>query len=300
MKTAVITGVNGQDGAYLAELLLEKGYMVHGINRVILATDGDFNVGVSSDAEMTRLVEEKRETGVFLTTLGFGTGNYKDSRMESMADHGNGNNFYIDNMDEAVKVLADELDGTLCTIAKDVKLQVEFNPAKVKAYRLIGYDNRKLNKEDFNNDRKDAGDLGAGHTVTALYEIVPASSKEEITGNVDELKYIKPSQGTSTSNEILTVKFRYKDPSGDKSKLIVRTLEGNLLPLNRASENFRFSAAVAGYGMVIRNSKYKGSLTLEEVAMMAKSSLGEDKEGYRNEFLQLVKTTSLISNIVQK
>jgi Ca-activated chloride channel family protein len=291
----------GGEGIKLAYKVANQNFIKNGINRVFIATDGDFNVGVSSDGEMTRLVENERESGVFLTALGFGQGNYKDSKMESIADHGNGNYFYIDNIQEGEKVMVTELDGTLCTIAKDVKLQVEFNPAKVKAYRLVGYENRKLNKEDFNDDKKDAGELGAGHTVTALYEIIPANSKEEIGSNVDPLKYQQVNGSPSnSSNEMLTVKFRYKDPAGSVSKLIVQPLHDKTISLEKSSDDFRFSAAVAGYGMLLRDSKFKGDFTYDQVLNMAVNAKGADKEGYRSEFVRMVKTTQTISNMASK
>src|SRR5690606_4885177 len=243
-----------------------ENFIEGGNNRIILATDGDFNVGESSNAAMERLVEEKREQGIYLSVLGFGMGNYKDSKMEILADKGNGNYAYIDNIQEAQKVLVSEFGGTLFTIAKDVKLQVEFNPAKVTAYRLIGYENRLLRDEDFNDDRKDAGDLGSGHTVTALYEIIPVGSDSKFSP-VDDLKYQK-TQLTSEakrSPELMTIKFRYKDPDGGPSKLIVHALRDNDIPLSRTSDNFRWSAAVASFGMLLRDSEFVGDFDYEDV-----------------------------------
>ncbi len=286
----------GGAGIKLAYKLAQENFLKKGNNRVILATDGDFNVGASSNAEMVRLIEDKRKSGVFLTVLGFGMGNYKDSKMEKLADKGNGNYAYIDNILEAKKVLVNEMGGTLLTIAKDVKIQVEFNPAKVKAYRLIGYENRMLKKEDFNDDKKDAGELGAGHTVTALYEIVPAGSDEELP-SVDDLKYQKTTATDQSehTNEWLTVKFRYKKPDSSKSQLIVKTLKSKSSKFAKSSENFRFSAGVAGFGMLLRDSEFKGSATYKDVLAWAKNAKGPDKEGYRAEFIQLVQTAHALA-----
>lgn len=291
----------GGEGIKLAYQVANEYKNLKGQNRVILATDGDFNVGVSSDAEMTRLIEAKRKEGIYLTAIGVGMGNYKDSKMESMADNGNGNYFYIDNIEEAQKVLVTELDGTLYTIAKDVKLQIEFNPDKVKGYRLIGYENRMLKKEDFNNDQKDAGELGAGHAVTALYEIIPADSKEELPGKVDNLKYqpVRSLSKTVASKEVMTVKFRYKNPEDSVSKLLVRVMNDENTALSKTSENFRFSAAVASYAMVLRDSEYKGKTSFETILQLANAAKGIDEEGYRAEFIRLVKTTALLSEQVQ-
>ena len=246
---------------------------------------------------MERLIEQKREDGIFLTVLGFGMGNYKDSKMEILADKGNGNYAYIDNILEAQKVLVKEFGGTLFTIAKDVKLQVEFNPAKVKAYRLIGYENRALKNEDFNNDKKDAGDLGSGHTVTALYEIIPHGVESEFY-KVDELKYQKPVilPGANSSEELVTIKFRYKAPQGSKSKLIVQPLKDDHRSLARASENFNWSAAVAAFGMLLRDSEYTNGYSFDQVIQLAESSRGQDKDGYRAEFISLVKSTGLVAS----
>jgi Ca-activated chloride channel family protein len=211
----------GGQGIQLAYEIAKKNLMKDGNNRVILATDGDFNIGVTNDGDLTRMIEEKRNDGIFLSIFGFGMGNYKDSKMEKIADKGNGTLAYIDNMLEAKKVFVSQLAGTLFTVAKDVKIQVEFNPAKVKAYRLIGYENRMLENKDFNDDKKDAGEIGAGHTVTALYEIVPAGSKEEFPGT-DALKYQQVK--VAPSDELLTVKLRYKEPDGDTSKLLTKIL----------------------------------------------------------------------------
>ncbi|MBN1351706.1 VWA domain-containing protein [candidate division KSB1 bacterium] len=285
----------GGAGILLAYNKAKENFVKNGNNRVILATDGDFNIGVSSDAELVRLIEDKREAGIFLTVLGFGMGNYKDSRMEKLADKGNGNYAYIDNILEAKKVLVSEMGGTLFTIAKDVKIQIEFNPAKIQAYRLIGYENRKLQAEDFHDDKKDAGELGAGHSVTALYELIPVGVKVDLP-KVDDLKYqqSKISDEAASSDELLTIKLRYKQPDESTSKLIEQGLADNLIKPNKTSDNFRFSSAVAGFGMLLRDSEFKGDLTFEEVARLAKNALGEDKQGYRHEFLKLVEKSELL------
>lgn len=276
----------GGAGIQLAYKIAKEQFIEGGNNRVVLATDGDFNVGASSNASMERLIEEKRNEGVFLTVLGFGMGNYKDSKMEILADKGNGNYAYIDNMKEAKKVLVNEFGGTMFTIAKDVKIQVEFNPAVVQAYRLIGYENRMLNAEDFNDDKKDAGELGSGHTVTALYEIIPVGVESEFIKDIDPLKYqTNNSSVTSDSNELLTVKFRYKEPDGNKSKLITQVVQNQI---RKSSDNLGWSMAVAGFGMLLRDSEYKGDLKYADVLQMAKSSKGTDEFGYRGEFIELV------------
>jgi Ca-activated chloride channel family protein len=292
----------GGQGIILAYKVAQDNFISNGINRVILATDGDFNIGASSDGEMTRLIEEKRKEGTFISVLGFGMGNYKDSKMETIADNGNGNYFYIDNIDEARKVLVTELDGTLYTIAKDVKLQLEFNPAKIKAYRLVGYENRLLKKEDFNDDKKDAGELGAGHSVTALYEVITSDSKEVLDTKVDELKYSQTTvnKNTSASGELMTVKFRYKNPKDTVSKLIIQSLPDKDVSLDNSSENFRFSAAVAEFGMILRDSKFKASSSFTQVIEMANNAKGKDEEGYRAEFVKLVKTSELLLTTAAK
>lgn len=289
----------GGAGIKLAYQLAEKNFVQGGNNRIILASDGDFNVGISSTSELERLVERKRESGVFLTVLGFGMGNYKDSRMETLANKGNGNYAYIDNVLEARKVFVSEFGGTLFTIAKDVKLQLEFNPAVVKAYRLIGYENRMLKSEDFNNDKKDAGELGSGHTVTALYEIVPAEGARSSTPlhKVDDLKYqeVKTTPKALLSEEMVTIKLRYKAPDGNTSKLLQTIVQKNGIASNQTSDNFRFSAAVASFGMLLRDSDYKGTSSYPEVLQLAESARGADKEGYRIEFINLVKSMGLVS-----
>lgn len=282
----------GGEGIKLAYKIAKENFRKDGNNRVILATDGDFNVGESSNATMERLIEEKRNDGIFLTTLGFGMGNYKDSKMEILADKGNGNYMYIDSILEAQKALVNEFGGTLFTIAKDVKLQIEFNPAKVKAYRLIGYENRMLKNEDFNNDKKDAGELGSGHTVTALYEIVPVGVESEFY-KIDELKYqtTKVNPASQASNEIMTVKFRYKKPDGDVSKLIVHPLVDQQVEFEKTSDDFRWSAAVAAFGMILRESEFVRDFKVGDVEALAKSARGIDKDGYRAEFVNLLKSS---------
>jgi len=287
----------GGAGIELAYAVAKQHFKNGGNNRVILATDGDFNVGESSDAGMERLIESKRKDGIFLTALGYGMGNYKDSKMETLADKGNGNYAYIDNLTEARKVLVNEFGGTLFTIAKDVKLQLEFNPAKVKAYRLIGYENRMLQHEDFNNDKKDAGDLGSGHTVTALYEIIPVGVESEFF-KVDELKYQQPRivPGAHESSELMTIKLRYKTPEGEKSKLITHPLVESNTPLARTSGNFRWSASVAAFGMLLRESEYVSNFSYDQVVQLAEASKGEDKDGYRVEFINMVKSFGMLAS----
>lgn len=287
----------GGQGIELAYKIAGQHFIKGGNNRVILATDGDFNVGASSDKEMEQLIEEKRKSGVFLTVLGYGMGNTKDSKMETLADKGNGNYAYIDNITEARKVLVNEFGGTLFTIAKDVKLQVEFNPAKVQAYRLIGYENRLLQDKDFNDDRKDAGDLGSGHTVTALYEIIPVGVQSSFSPSVDPLKYQENKKKTSKNNspEMLTVKLRYKQPDGDASKLLQKSVIDASNIFEGASNNFRFAAAVAEFGMLLRQSDFKQNASFDQVISLVKQSMGKDTEGYRSEFLKLVKSSQLLA-----
>ena len=288
----------GGAGIKLAYSTAKENFVEGGNNRIVLATDGDFNIGASSDAEMERLIEKERESGVFLTVLGFGMGNYKDSKMEILADKGNGNYSYIDNIHEAKKVLVNEFGGTMFTIAKDVKIQVEFNPTLVKEYRLIGYENRVLKSEDFNNDKKDAGELGSGHTVTALYEIVLVSSNEAGSGSVDPLKYQSPKVNKIAKNtdELMTVKLRYKEPDGYKSNLISRVIKDADNDLDKTSNNFRWSAAVAEFGMLLRDSEFKGNSSYAEVLSLAKSAKGSDVEGYRAEFIRMVNSSGLLAH----
>jgi Ca-activated chloride channel family protein len=280
---------SGGEGIALAYKIAEDNFIKGGNNRVILATDGDFNVGASSDRAMENLISEKRENGVFLTCLGFGMGNYKDSKMETLADKGNGNHAYIDTMQEAHKVLGTEFFGTIYTIAKDVKIQVEFNPGKVQAYRLVGYENRLLNDEDFKDDTKDAGELGSGHTVTALYEIIPVGVKSKYNKDLPELKYTKTST-IDYGNEMLTVKFRYKEPDGNKSKMIEKTVMDRNTNFENATEDFKYAASVALFGMQLRNSEFINSFETNDVITMAEAGKGTDKDGYRSEFIRLVKS----------
>lgn len=281
----------GGEGIKLAYKIARENFIEGGNNRVILATDGDFNIGASSDASMLRLIEKERNGGVFLTVLGFGMGNYKDAKMEKISNAGNGNYAYIDNILEAKKTLGKEFFGTMYTIAKDVKIQIEFNPSQIKAYRLIGYENRMLAAEDFNDDTKDAGEIGAGHTVTAIYELVPAASKEKIPG-VDELEYQK--SNIVKSNDLMTLKLRYKKPDSDVSKLIKQKVAKNDSEKANLSNNFKWAISVAEFGLLLRGSKYKGTANYEEVLDRAKSAKGKDDEGYRAEFIKLVEIAQLI------
>jgi Ca-activated chloride channel family protein len=276
----------GGAGIELAYKLASKNFIKNGNNRVILATDGDFNVGPSSDKDMVKLIEEKRKSGVFLSVLGFGMGNYKDSKMEKLADKGNGNHAYIDTMQEAQKVFGQEFGGTLYTIAKDVKIQVEFNPAVVGAYRLIGYENRMLADEDFIDDTKDAGELGSGHTVTALYEIVPKGTESPFVKPVHDLKYTS-NAAVGGKNELLTVKFRYKKPDGDTSTEITKTVKN---VLDQISPDFSFAASVALFGLHLRKSQFTNNSKLEDVVQLAEAGLENDNQGYRAEFIRLVKS----------
>lgn len=277
----------GGAGIELAYKIAQENFAKKGNNRVILATDGDFNVGASSDKAMTDLIEEKRKSGVFLSVLGFGYGNYKDSKLEALADKGNGNHAYIDNMQEAQKVFGKEFGGTLYTIAKDVKIQVEFNPKKVQAYRLIGYENRLLEDEDFIDDTVDAGELGSGHTVTALYEIIPIGVKSEFFKKVTDLKYTDSKVSNKYADELLTVKFRYKNPDGDKSIEMIHVLKNEL---SQPSEDMKFASAVALLGMKLRHSKYDNNSKIDDVLTLAESGRGKDIDGYRSEFIRLVKS----------
>jgi len=277
----------GGAGIELAYKLAEKNFKKDGNNRVIIATDGDFNVGASSDKAMQTLIEEKRKSGVFLSVLGFGYGNYKDSKLETLADKGNGNHAYIDNMQEAQKVFGKEFGGTLYTIAKDVKIQVEFNPKKVQAYRLIGYENRLLADEDFADDTKDAGELGSGHTVTALYEIIPVGIKSDYLKKVADLKYTQSKIASNYEDELFTVKFRYKKPNEDKSIEMVHVQNNNI---TEASNDMNFVSAVALFGMQLRGSKYFNKASVSQVITLAERGRGEDTDGYRAEFIRLVKS----------
>lgn len=279
----------GGAGIQLAYKVARENFIKEGNNRVILCSDGDFNVGVSSNAALETLIEKERESGVYLTVLGYGMGNYKDNKMQQLAGKGNGNHAYIDNEREAKKVLVSEFGGTLFTIAKDVKLQIEFNPEKVQAYRLVGYENRLLNNEDFNNDKKDAGDLGSGHTVTALYEIIPVGVESSFIEKTDPLKYQQKSVPSfSHTDEIMTIKFRYKSPGENKSKLIVHAVNDQHTAFNKTSANFRFATAVAEFGMLLTGSAFRQESSFAEVKSIARAALGNDREGYRKEFIELV------------
>ncbi|HEY1052632.1 MAG TPA: VWA domain-containing protein, partial [Prosthecobacter sp.] len=324
-KGAILAAINqlesggsthGSAGIRLAYEQAVAGFIKGGVNRVILCTDGDFNVGLSSPEELETLITEKARSGVFLSVLGYGTGNLKDRTMETLADKGNGNYAYIDSLSEARKVLVEQMNGTLVTIAKDVKIQVEFNPAVIRSYRLIGYENRLLAKEDFNDDTKDAGEIGAGHSVTALYELVPANLPPgtEPRPLVDELKYQKapvaaapaaaaaapaatsalPAEAAG-AGEALTVKLRYKEPEGSTSKLLEMALKDEPRPVAEASGEFKFTTAVAGFGLRLRGSSYVGSLTWEQIRELALAGKGSDSLGYRGEFLQLIEKARGVS-----
>lgn len=285
----------GGEGIELAYKIALESFVDGGNNRVILATDGDFNVGVSSDGELIRLIEKKRESDVFLSVLGFGQGNLKDYKMEQLANKGNGNYNYIDDELEAQKVLVHEMGGTLVTVAKDVKIQAEFNQQHVSAYRLIGYENRLLNDEDFDDDTKDAGELGSGHTVTALYEIIPAGSNEY--QDTTELRFQKPSEPRyAFSNQMMYVKLRYKTPNGIKSRLLENTISTSAVKFEESSEDFRFAASVAAFGMVMKGSQFKGNADLEKILEWAKNAKGSDAKGYRSDFIRLLEQAAALSN----
>ncbi|GAO42965.1 vWA domain-containing protein [Flavihumibacter petaseus] len=287
----------GGAGLRLAYKTAKENFLENGNNRVILCTDGDFNVGESSDASMEKLITEERKSNVFLTVLGFGTGNYQDAKMQLLADKGNGNHAYIDGLTEAKKVLVKEFGGTLFTIAKDVKLQIEFNPALVQSYRLIGYENRMLQDEDFNDDIKDAGEMGSGHTVTALYEIIPVGVKDKFSREVDPLEYQDVPKGTEKPNRenILTLKIRYKEPKENKSKLMVQRLsKESRTAFDDAPENLRFSAAVAEWGMLLNKSEYLQQSSFDQVLNIASGAMDQDTQGYRKEFLELVQKSKVL------
>jgi Ca-activated chloride channel homolog len=283
----------GGAGIQLAYHTARQNFIKGGNNRVILCTDGDFNVGASSDDAMVSLIEKERASGVFLTVLGFGMGNYQDAKMQKLADKGNGTHAYIDQMSEAKKIFVNEFGGTLFTIAKDVKFQLEFNPVQVQGYRLIGYENRILNKEDFNDDKKDAGEMGSGHTVTALYEIIPAGVETELLGNVDPLRYGKKEKSKLQHNdELLLVKLRYKKPDENTSKLMELPVSATSIAYKQASGQFRLAAAVATFGMILSDSKFKGESDFTLVRSLANSAVGEDPGGYRKEFVELCEKAS--------
>jgi Ca-activated chloride channel family protein len=293
---------NGADGIELAYKVAADNFIKGGVNRVILATDGDFNIGVTNQGDLIRLIEEKAKTGVFLSVLGVGTDNLKDSTMQKLADKGNGNYAYLDSVEEARKVLVQQINGTLMTIAKDVKIQVEFNPARVASYRLIGYEKRLLRKEDFNNDKIDAGEIGAGHTVTALYEVVPAGAgatdPAASVPPVDPLKYQTPNPAgvaptyldpKNQSPEMVTVKLRHKKPDGDVSELTERSFTDNGSKFENAAPDLKFAAAVAEFGMILRDSQYKGKGTLGAVIEWAQEGRGSDAAGYRAGFIEMAR-----------
>jgi Ca-activated chloride channel homolog len=291
----------GGAGIQLAYKIAKDNFIKNGNNRIILASDGDFNVGVSSESELTKLVEEKRKEGVTFSVLGFGMGNYKDNKMEQLADKGNGNYAYIDNMDEAKKVFGKEMGGTLYTIAKDVKLQLEFNPSVVASYRLIGYENRLLNKEDFEDDTKDAGDIGAGHTVTALYEIIPkgVNSTANETPSVHDLRYQQTTVKGNTKDMVF-IKLRYKKPDTDNSILMEQNVVNQSISGNKTSDNFKFSAAVAGFAQILRGSKFIGDFDFQKAKTLASSSLGGDTEGYRAAFVKLIDKAENLTTTAKK
>jgi Ca-activated chloride channel family protein len=289
-------GTNGGAGIQTAYEMAVSNFINGGVNRVILATDGDFNIGITNQNDLVRLIEDKAKSGVFLTVLGFGN-NFKDSLLVKLADRGHGNYAFIDGLNEARKVLVEQMGSTLMTVARDVKIQIEFNPAQVNAYRLIGYENRVLRAQDFNNDQKDAGDMGAGHTVTALFEVVPRGVQINVPG-VDPLRYRQqpplPARDAQTSKEMLNLKIRYKDPEGSESRLLSVPLVDRGGSFANATADFRFAAAVAGFGMILRDSPYKGSANLDWVIATAASSRGADKNGYRQEFIGLAQRASQI------
>ncbi|HEX7670491.1 MAG TPA: YfbK domain-containing protein, partial [Polyangiaceae bacterium] len=299
---------NGAEGIQLAYQLAEKQFKKGGINRVVLATDGDFNVGVTSEGDLERLIEEKRKSGVFLTVLGFGEGNTKDSTMETLADKGNGNYAYVDSLAEARKVLVHEAGATLVTVAQDVKLQLEFNPTRVKSYRLVGYENRVLADQDFNDDTKDAGEMGAGHHVTAFYEIVPTTEKGTTalatapatpgTPPVDPLKYQteRVPSAASASGDLVTVKIRYKAPGGQKSLLFSRIVADRVMPLASTSDSLRFGAAVAEYALSLRGAPGFGADKLTFAHSLAQGAVGADPRGERREFLGLMDRAARLPN----
>lgn len=299
-KTAIIEALEklnaggstaGGAGIELAYKTAEENFIKNGNNRVILATDGDFNVGSSSNTDMQTLIEEKRKSGVFLTCLGYGMGNYKDSKMQILADKGNGNHAYIDNIQEANRFLGKEFKGSMFAIAKDVKIQIEFNPKHVQSYRLIGYESRKLRPEDFTNDAIDAGELGSGHTVTALYEVIPTGIESEFLNKTPDLKYSKTQENPNAYNEELaTIKFRYKKPDGDTSIEMINVIEDKSIPLKEASNDFKFSAAVAWFGLKLRDSKLIPNKSSEDIKKLAKEGLSNDEEGYKAEFIRLVES----------
>jgi len=289
-------GTAGADGIHSAYKIAEKAFIKEGNNRIILATDGDFNVGVNSANELEKLIEKKRDTGIYLSILGYGMGNYQDHKMQTLADKGNGNHAYIDNLQEAKKVLINEFSGTLFTVAKDVKIQVEFNPMYVQAYRLIGYENRMLAKEDFNNDKKDAGEVGAGHCVTAIYEIIPQGVESQFSQNVDDLKYQKNNKVDGRSNgEIAEIKCRYKYPEKEKSIKFKKVVNAQTKDLNTLSDDINFSISVAEFALILSESQYINTKDLTACIKRAKGSKASDNDGYRSEFVRLAETVDLMN-----
>jgi Ca-activated chloride channel family protein len=287
---------NGGAGIVQAYQVATQSFIPGGVNRVILATDGDFNVGVTNEGDLTRLLEDEARSKVYLTILGFGMGNMKDATMEALAAHGHGTHAYIDSLNEARKVLVEQMTGSLVTIARDVKIQVEFNPARVAAYRLIGYEHRLLRAEDFNNDRKDGGDIGAGLTVTALYEVIPAGTPVTLP-SVDALRYASPGSLTAasdSSDELLTLKLRYKHPEGDVSDKLEVAVRDSGEPLEAASADFKFAASVASFGLLLRDSEHKGKSSFAQVQQLGEQGRGDDVGGYRTEFLHLVQQAAAL------
>lgn len=285
----------GGAGIKLAYKIASENLIHGGNNRIVLATDGDFNVGVSGDNELETLITKEREKGIYLTCLGYGMGNYKDSKMEVLADKGNGNYAYIDNIDEAKKTLVKEFGGTVFTIAKDVKSQIEFNPKLVQAYRLVGYENRILNEEDFKDDKKDAGDMGSGHNVTIIYEIIPTGVKSDKVRDVANLKYQQSMIANATKAELATVKFRYKKPNGKTSIEMAHIINNKVSDINHADNNIQFATSVAMFGMLLKNSAHKGEATYDRVLALAKTGKGNDEDGYRAEYIKLVKTSKKLA-----
>ena len=285
----------GGAGITMAYKIAKKNFQEEGNNRVILATDGDFNVGISSDNDLVKLIESKRDEGIFLSVLGFGTGNYQDRKMEQLADNGNGNYYYIDNLREGKRVLVSELSSTLFTIAKDVKLQIEFNPAKVHAYRLVGYENRVLAAQDFDDDTKDAGELGAGHSVTAFYEVIPVGA--DVDYEIDHSKAenyqdFEKASSDFSGDDLMMARFRYKEPNASSSKLIEHYVADAYRPISLASNEFKFAAAVAEWGLLLRGSQYSGNASFSQVMSLARNGIGSDSDGYRSEFLTLVEESA--------
>lgn len=287
-------GTYGAGGLKVAYEVAKENFIKNGNNRVILATDGDFNIGASSESELEKQITQAKDSGVFLSVLGYGMGNYKDSKVQVLANKGNGNYAYINDLSEARKTLVKEFGATLFTVAKDVKLQVEFNPEFVAAYRIIGYEKRALDTQDFNDDTKDAGEIGAGHTVTVLYEIIPTGVKTDLMPSIDDLKYIKQVK-SAKSDEILTLKIRYKEPNSDVSKLMEKELnEENHVSFDKTSDDMRFAVSVAQFGQILKDSQYKGIMTIDEIIKVAKKAKGSDDEGYRSEFIKMVEMYKMI------